>query len=320
MPLEHFDRFFVLAALGIGLLLVGGLNLLLRGRPWLRAGLSVAVGGTVLAGLVALTRPELAVRAGCGLFAVLAVIGLLGSGWVARQVTALVNAVRKPSVRWGLVTVAGLLLLVGAGIAFERDDEQATADTMRDLDMTVGRPPSQPTERAKATGDRGTAIVLKEPISPRDAGTLAEAEFKVLASARLTESVMRRGAASDQTNCHGWVFTGGQYLLSGEDVEVILKENGYWEVTEPHAGDLVVYRQSGSIAHTGIVRYVSEGQPVLVESKWGVMGVFLHEADKSCYGSEITFYRNARGSHKLVAFGGSPAAPNAPRPGAAAAE
>src|SRR4051812_39464916 len=102
MDFAHFDRFFVLAALGVGLLLVGGLNLLLRSRPWLKVGLSVAVGGAVLAGLVAMTRPELAVRAGWVLLAILVAVGALGSGWVARQLTAVFNAFRKPGVRWGV--------------------------------------------------------------------------------------------------------------------------------------------------------------------------------------------------------------------------
>ena len=89
-------------------------------------------------------------------------------------------------------------------------------------------------------------------------------------------------------------------------MEAIVKENGYHETYEPQPGDLVVYRQAGKVAHTAIVRYVSEGQPVLVEGKWGTMGVFLHPADKSFYGSEYTFYRSGRTGHLLVGVGGSP--------------
>jgi hypothetical protein len=49
---------------------------------------------------------------------------------------------------------------------------------------------------------------------------------------------------------------------------------------------------------------VAEGQPVLVESKWGNLGVFLHPADKTPYGTEFTFYRSARSGHLLVGVGG----------------
>jgi hypothetical protein len=252
------------------------------------------------------------------LLAVVAVAALLGSGWLTRQLTALIDALRKPAVRWGVVAAGGLFLLVGAGLAFEREDARALDRDLQDLEEVHGRPPSQPAAGVTAAGDHGTAIVPKVPISPRDPAALAGAESKVLDGAHLRGHTIRRGDASDHTNCHGWVFTGGRYLLSPDDVEVILKENGYWEVTEPAPGDLVVYRQGGTISHTGIVRYVTEGQPVLIESKWGVMGVFLHEADKSAYGSAYTFYRNARGSHLLAGFGGSPAPAGGAR--AAAAE
>ena len=72
------------------------------------------------------------------------------------------------------------------------------------------------------------------------------------------------------------------------------------------SGDLVVYRQGSTISHTAVVRYVTEGQPVLVEGKWGTLGVYLHPADKSFYGTEFTFHRSGRSGHLLVGMGGSP--------------
>src|SRR5207245_249118 len=96
------------------------------------------------------------------------------------------------------------------------------------------------------------------------------------------------------SNCHGWVFTGGRFIVPGSQVDLVLKENGYQEVHEPHPGDVAVYRQGSAVLHTALVRYVTEGQPVLVEGKWGSLGVFLHPADKSPYGPDYTFYRSAR--------------------------
>jgi hypothetical protein len=52
------------------------------------------------------------------------------------------------------------------------------------------------------------------------------------------------------------------------------------------------------------VRYVTEGQPILVEGKWGALGVLLHPVEKSMYGSEYTFYRSGRAGHLLVGVGG----------------
>ncbi len=89
-------------------------------------------------------------------------------------------------------------------------------------------------------------------------------------------------------------------------MELILRENGYRQVSDPRPGDLVVYRGQGrTVAHTAVVRYVSDGQPVLVESKWGELGVFLHAADKSVYGTAYTFHRSARRGHLLAGVGGS---------------
>ncbi len=313
---DHFDRLFVFSAAGLGLLLAGGLNLVLgRGGRWvwLRVAATVAVCVAVVAGLAALTRPELAIRAAEWLFGVVLVATLFGSEWVMRQLARLVNFFRKPSARWGLVALGGLAVIFGAGLAFERADEVAIDQGMKNLDLAIGRPASQPAEGSPATTDRGTQIVLRVPLEPRGDGELAGSEEKVLHDTNLSEQVIRRSAATDHSNCHGWVFTGGKFLLSGEDVETILKDNGYQETHEPVPGDLVVYRQSGTIAHTAVVRYVTEGQPVLVEGKWGVMGVFLHPADKSCYGSDYAFYRSARQGHLLVGVGGrSSKAPDMP--------
>jgi hypothetical protein len=56
----------------------------------------------------------------------------------------------------------------------------------------------------------------------------------------------------------------------------------------------------GQIAHTAVVRYVTEGQPVIVEGKWGPFGVFLHAADRSIYGTDYTFHRSPRHGHILA--------------------
>jgi hypothetical protein len=106
--------------------------------------------------------------------------------------------------------------------------------------------------------------------------------------------------ASD-SNCHGWVFTGGRYWVRGVTVEGILADNGYRKVATPRAGDLAVYRDSaGAILHTGLVRATLPDRPVLVESKWGAIGAFIHPVDVHPYdGSTCTYHRSPRDGHRL---------------------
>ena len=304
MPTDHFATFFPTACAGFGLLVAGGANLLLLRKGFAaRAAATVAGLGLGVGAAAALDQPG-ATLATAKLLGVGAVAFLLLSwGGFVKQVAGLVASLQQPAVRFGLVTFAGVATIVGASAYFQWADEKATSDSLSELELTHSRAPSVPSNRGKATTDQGTTIVLKEPL-PREAVDLASAEDKVLRSSNLDEHVIRRGSASDESNCHGWVFTGGKFLLSPDDVELILKENGYQEVHEPQTGDVVIYRSGGAVAHTAIVRYVTEGQPVLVEGKWGNLGIFLHPADKSTYGTEYTFHRSTRTGHLLAGVGG----------------
>jgi hypothetical protein len=101
-------------------------------------------------------------------------------------------------------------------------------------------------------------------------------------------------------NCHGYVFTAGRYFIANEDVDTILHDNDYASVKLPRLGDLVVYRdQRDNVVHTGIVRG-RRGAMVLVESKFGRLGCFLHPLDIDCYRfATAQFYRSPRGGHLL---------------------
>jgi hypothetical protein len=101
------------------------------------------------------------------------------------------------------------------------------------------------------------------------------------------------------------VFAGGRYWIGPEDVEAILADNGYRTVSDPRPGDLAIYREGTAIAHTGIVRTGGPGVPLLIESKWGWMGVFLHRPEDTCYGQQITFYRGARDTHLVAGLSAS---------------
>lgn len=99
-------------------------------------------------------------------------------------------------------------------------------------------------------------------------------------------------------NCHGHVFAGGRYWVLGRDIPAILNDNGYRETDVPAPGDLVIHRNSeGVVIHTGIVRACGPGFPVLVESKWGQLGVYIHPVDRTPYAGPRNYYRATRGSH-----------------------
>jgi hypothetical protein len=306
---DHFDRLFVCFAAGLGLLLAGGLNLVLgRGgrRVWLRAAATLAACGAVVAGLSAFTKPNLALQAAGWLAGVLVVATVFGSEWVGRKLASVAGFFRKPAPRWGLVALTGLAVIIGSGVAFERSDEHALNQVMKDMEAVLGRPPSRPAEGIRATTDRGTLVAVKEPISPRELDELRELEEKTLRDQSYIGQVIRKAGPTDFSNCHGFVFTGGKYLIPGEEVDLILRENNYREVRAPRPGDLVVYRDpTGAVAHTAIVEYVTKGKPVVVEGKWGVMGVFQHAVDKSCYGDQYTYHRSPRAAHLLVGLGGT---------------
>jgi hypothetical protein len=84
-------------------------------------------------------------------------------------------------------------------------------------------------------------------------------------------------------------------------VERILADNGYKSTSEPQPGDVAVFRNpSGEVTHTGVVRAAGEGSPVLVESKWGRGGRFIHGSEEHAYrGQQVTYYLSRRGDHLL---------------------
>lgn len=125
----------------------------------------------------------------------------------------------------------------------------------------------------------------------------------VLAQSRLPEAfsslVVSIAPPDVQTNCHGWVFTGGKAIIRGCQVDTILTDNDYRIVSEPSAGDLIVYRDfEGDPIHTGVVKAAGRGG-VIIESKWGFCGRYLHEPQDQCYSQAFAYYRSARAGHAL---------------------
>lgn len=82
---------------------------------------------------------------------------------------------------------------------------------------------------------------------------------------------------------------------------MILSDNGYCAVSQVQTGDLAIYRdRAGQVIHSGVVVGESLQGVVMVESKWGKLGRFIHSADRHDYSDAIcTFYRSPRPNHLL---------------------
>ena len=151
--------------------------------------------------------------------------------------------------------------------------------------------------RFVAVTDAGQRLVLHQ-------WKVADEEFReysARAATRLSgmsEATIQRTAADRRANCHGWVFTGGRYLLTGTEVEQILQDNGYAVADNPQADDVVIYRDdAGQIMHTGLVRGILDDGTVMVESKFGVDGRYLHQPKDQPFGQNFAYYRSSRSGH-----------------------
>jgi hypothetical protein len=307
MAEEHFTRFFPAIFAGFGLCLAGIVNLLLLRRGWkIQTVSTLAVISATLAVAATLERPALVADTAQIIAIGLLPVLLLGNSRVIAGIAALVHVSGRPAARFAVLTLAGIGIAIGSIIVFERADEAAADATLSEMEFIHGAVPFVPSEHVSAVTDRGTPIKVGEPFEIRDESLVNSAESRYLNATELSNHVIQRGYGDDRSNCHGWVFTGGEYLLSGRDVDVILKDNEYQVVQHPQPGDVVVYRFEEEVTHTAIVRYVTRGEPVLVEGKWGNLGVFLHAVDKSPYGTEFTYYRTTRPSHILAGITARP--------------
>jgi hypothetical protein len=151
-----------------------------------------------------------------------------------------------------------------------------------------------------ALTDRGRVIPLSEFHAAIDVEAWAEAEDRRYAEMGDPYHFIRLAPPNPICNCHGWVFADGQFWIDGNDVKNILDDNGYYEVTAPVAGDIIVYHAGDEVLHSGIVRYVAEDGEILIESKWGMNSRILHTPEDQPHWQQWRFYHTARsGGHCL---------------------
>lgn len=303
-----FDReLFLLAPLALGLMALGALGLIAGRVPpaWrlgvaglLVAGCYAALGTLVPEGdpLSSPARPlEALVATAVGVAAL-----------QLRLVSRLTRLLERPGLASAACVILGVASLAAAVV---RHDFEVDATAARDLDAIPSVPSAHDrieVTDVRATTDRGRPVPVSRCKSPRPLAVVDADERRRFDQLEFSERAIRRQPASDDCNCHGWVFAGGRYIVPGDAVPHILEDNGYVATPTASPGDLVVYRgAAGDVLHTAVVRYVAAGRPPMVEGKWGWMGVYLHAADASVYGTNYTFYRAARDGDTLHGIDGT---------------
>lgn len=112
---------------------------------------------------------------------------------------------------------------------------------------------------------------------------------------------IRTAAPDPSYNCHDWALGPGMITDSAGTVRHLLRR-GLRQVQRPRPGDVVVYAgPNGQVWHSGIVKAVGNNF-VLVESKWGDMGRYLHPAEVPSLATRPIYFR--RGSAGQAATSG----------------
>jgi|LakMenEpi03Aug12_release.lakeMendotaPanAssembly.Ray.scaffolds.fasta_scaffold178063_2 hypothetical protein len=282
---------FLLASFALGAALVSGGIGFLRFRSNSGRAVSTAVALGLLFAISGIAGPRLFVGQLVVIIAMAVVVALT---------TLVVRGLRALATRPGAIATATLIAgftVAGVGtVIFDRwteYDDTKNFERMMDL---ISQVPDLKLPPETWVTDAGTALNVRIPTHPRTIEQIRQEERFCLDSFQWSASVIERRPADDRSNCHGWVFTGGVAWVLGEDVPRILRENGYLHVENPKPGDIAIYRgEDGTYRHTALVRSV--GDVTIVESKWGWMGVYLHEVNRSCYGTQFEYFRSPRRDH-----------------------
>ncbi len=292
-----FDgQFLLLAPLSLALIAMGIFHLLVPRWP-------LAARIVVSGGLLALALGASSILSDSGTYELLAQATVPTSFVLALLLRRVQSNGGHRTVRAGLgIAVAGVALLALTVVRYETASAERDEADAIDMDLLSFLPEREPDGDRQLVTDRGQAIPLLRLKMPLARGTIDAMERRAVALIGLKPGTVRTGPADDATNCHGWVFARGQSIVTNADVDTILADNDYRIVDRPVPGDLAVYRKSGAVCHTAIVRVAEPGQTVIVEGKWSWMGVFREAVDRSIYGNDYAFYRTSRPDHTVKVF------------------
>jgi hypothetical protein len=296
---DDFEIWFWLSAFAAGPLLLFLMPVCVTGRksrPALRRAWLAAVCGLAAVAAVELLSPtdiawERALPAIACVAAAYLVFELAAAGTRCRRAAVLAVAG---------VAALGILSTVQASRRFLREVQPVDSPLPDDsAERLFAYESFMEAEGYAAATDAGTTIPLFVPKPDVRPEALDESPLDSLKG-----RIIRVAAPDVGTNCHGWTFTEGRAVVRGRDVPLILRENGYEPVSGPQPGDLVVYYDTEhKVTHTGVVRAVGADY-VLVESKFGPLGRYLHAPPDQCFGSEFQYYRSPRAGHGLRMVGG----------------
>jgi hypothetical protein len=260
-----------------------------RQQRWMNwAALAIGAPLSLTAGIGTLLGAPLELQLPCG---VLGGLLLLAVGAGSTRIHSLCRAVTRPAILGAFLLAASL----------------ATSLYIR----TFAEPAPEGIDVPLAAGTE--FHVIADVVAVTDLGhelplfaydneeSLTKAEQSYLAIDQFDQQIIRIGEPNAACNCHGWVYTGGRYAIRGRYIDELLSDNGYVEVAEPRADDVVIYRgPEGSVEHTGLIRHIGSDGLVLVESKWGPLGVYLHPLASQPYGDHHHFYRSPRAGHVVA--------------------
>jgi hypothetical protein len=262
---------------------------------------ALAIGAVVAMASAAIAVPLAAGAVGGIVLAGLSVRWLATRRWLHRIVVRAGGILRQPAWPWLGLGITGALLVAGGLARIQYELAAIELEDYSRIGDMLAMPVLEPEPATLAITDCGTTIPLRTAAEIRDPTELRHVEQEILEAQNRSELVIRKKPPADICNCHGWIFADGQYWISTDDVERILDDNGYQPVSAARPGDLAIYRNSGGhICHSAVVRAVLDDGTILVEGKWGWMGVFLHRVQESCYGEDVTFYHSSRPGHRLV--------------------
>jgi hypothetical protein len=277
-----------------------------RRQPWACTPALAASLGFAATGALSLAWPEaswLAVPA-FTMAAAWGALALLRTGLL----TALARALAAPRAQAILLALGGSGLAVFALYQIEQEHLSRPAEEEQLLNLLTASHPDLSSESFLAGKTEAGRVIPVYRLGQPDESEAVEmsADDSMLQRLGLTNQVIQTAPADGGYNCHGWVFAEGQGWVRGEDVPAILEDHRYQKKERPEPGDLALYCSGGAVTHSGIVRGVADDGSALVESKWGVLGRYIHRAGQHLSSThQVTYYRTPRGNHGLKDLGSS---------------
>ncbi len=225
-------------------------------------------------------------------------LGVLLVAGLGKQVAALRRIVRLPGHRAGVWTLLAAAVAVSGWLTYRVHAELRPALWEPPASANVFTSELEP--RFVGITDRGRQIPLFRSTAPAMTPALADHLQNHPDHPKRRMKTIIRAAPDGSSNCYGWVFAGGKFLLSSGGVRMILQDKGDTRVASPRPGDVVCYYGGdGMPVHVGVVSRVADHGTVTVESKWGSEGRYLHCPEDQPYSQSFVYYRSQRGGHQI---------------------